>query len=291
MARVTVDKENHLPVDIHYEDRGPGDGGSGDGGSGRTVVLVHGWPLSSGQWEFQIPELLAAGHRVVAYDQRGFGASAKPCGGYDADTLAADLHMLLEHLDLREATLVAFSSGAGAAVRYLSRFGDQRVGRLVLVSAVGPYLRRTDAHPEGFLEDGRLREYQRCLTDDRVSFLSRFATKFFQVAGTPATRPGAPQPLHTRVVMLAAAASHRGVMQTLEQAAATDLRDDLHAIAVPTLVVHGEADAVLPMDATGARIAEAIPDARLLRLQGAPHGLIVTRATEFNRELLAFLEG
>lgn len=280
MARVTVDKENHLPVDIHYEDRG----------AGRPVVLIHGWPLSAGQWEFQIPGLLAAGHRVVAYDRRGFGASAKPRGGYDPDTLAADLHMLLEHLDLRQATLVGFSSGACEAVRYLSRFGNQRVSRLVLVSAAGPYLRRTDAHPEGFLEDVKLREYQRCLTDDRVSFLHRFATKFFEVAGRSA-RPTTPQPLHTRMIMLAAAASHRGVTETLAQAATTDFRDDLRAVAVPTLVVHGEADAVLPVAATGARIADAVSDCRLVRLQGAPHGLIVTRAAEFNRELLAFLEG
>ena len=281
MARVTVDKENHLPVDIHYEDRG----------SGRPVVLIHGWPLSVGQWEFQIPELLAAGHRVVAYDGRGFGASAKPRGGYDPDTLAADLHMLLEHLDLREATLVGFSSGACTAVRYLSRFGNQRVARLVLVSAAGPYLRRTDAHPEGLLDDAKLREYQRCLTDDRVSFLHRFATKFFEVARSSAGRPAMPQPLHTRVVMLAAAASHRGALQTLSQTASTDFRNDLRAITVPTLVVHGEADAVLPVEATGARIAEAVTDSRLLRMQGAPHGLIVTRAAEFNRELLAYLEG
>jgi pimeloyl-ACP methyl ester carboxylesterase len=281
MARVTVDKENHLPVDIHYEDRG----------SGRPVVLIHGWPLSLGQWEFQIPDLLAAGHRVVAYDGRGFGASAKPRGGYDPDTLAADLHMLLEHLNLSEATLVGFSSGACSAVRYLSRFGNQRVTRLVLVSAAGPYLRRTDAHPEGFLEDPRLREYQRCLTDDRVSFLHRFATKFFEVAGTPAARPVTPQPLHTRVVMLAATAAHRGVKEVLAQAATTDYRDDLRAITAPTLVVHGEADAVLPVEATGARIAAAVSGSRMVRLQGAPHGLIVTRAAEFNRELLAFLEG
>lgn len=281
MARVTVDKENHLPVDIHYEDRG----------SGRPVVLIHGWPLSLGQWEFQVPGLVEAGHRVVAYDGRGFGASAKPRGGYDPDTLAADLHMLLEHLDLREATLVGFSSGACSAVRYLSRFGGQRVSRLVLASAAGPYLRRTDAHPEGFLEDSRFREYQRCLTDDRVSFLHRFATKFFEVAGTPAARPMMPQPLHTRVVMLGAPASHRGVKETLAQAVATDFRDDLRAITVPTLVVHGEADALLPVEATGARVAEAVSGSRLVRLQGAPHGLIVTRAAEFNRELLAFLEG
>lgn len=281
MARVTVDKENHLPVDIHYEDRG----------AGRPVVLIHGWPLSSGQWEFQIPDLLSAGHRVVAYDGRGFGASAKPRGGYDSDTLAADLHMLLEHLDVREATLVGFSSGASSAVRYLSRFGNQRVSRLVLVSAAAPYLRRTEANPEGFLEDAKLREYQRCLTDDRVSFLHRFATKFFEVARSSAARPVMPQPLHTRVVVLAAAASHRGAMQTLGQATTTDFRNDLLAVTVPTLVVHGEADAVLPVESTGALIAEAIADSRLVRMRGAPHGLIVTRAAEFNRELLAFLEG
>jgi non-heme chloroperoxidase len=281
MARVTVDKENHLPVDIHYQDRG----------AGRPVVLLHGWPLSIGQWEFQIPDLLAAGHRVIAYDGRGFGASAKPRGGYDPDTQAADLHMLLEHLDLRDATLVGFSSGANTAVRYLSRFGNQRVSKLALVSPAGPYLRRTDTHPEGFLEDTKLREYQRCLTDDRVSFLHRFATKFFEVSRTSAPRPAMPQPLHTRMVMLAAAASHRGALQTLLQTATTDLRNDLRAITVPTLVVHGEADAVLPIEATGARTAEAIAGSRLLRMQSAPHGLIVTRAAEFNRELLAYLEG
>ncbi|WP_194899061.1 alpha/beta fold hydrolase [Catenulispora pinisilvae] len=281
MARVTVDKENHLPVDIHYEDRG----------SGRPVVLIHGWPLSVGQWEFQVPVLLAAGHRVVTYDGRGFGASAKPRGGYDPDTLAADLHMLLEHLDLREATLVGFSSGACTAVRYLSRFGNQRIARLALVSMAGPYLRRTGAHPEGFLEDSKLREYQRCLTDDRVSFLHRFATKFFEIAGTSASRPVMPQPLHTRVIMLAAAASHRGMAESLGQAAATDFRNDLRAITVPTLVVHGEADAVLPVESTGVLVAEAVSGCRLVRMQGAPHGLIVTRAAEFNRELMAFLEG
>ncbi|OLE23345.1 MAG: hypothetical protein AUG49_16245 [Catenulispora sp. 13_1_20CM_3_70_7] len=281
MARVTVDKENHLPIDLHYQDRG----------TGRPVVLIHGWPLSLGQWEFQIPDLLAAGHRVVAYDQRGFGASAKPCGGYEPDTLAADLHMLLEHLDVRAATLVGFSSGAGAALRYLSRFGNQRVARLVLVSAAGPYLRRTDTHPEGFLEDGKLREVQRCLANDRVSFLHRFATRFFEVAGTSAGRPGPPRPLHTRVIMLAAAASHRGLMQTLSQGATADFREDLRAVTVPTLVVHGEADAVLPVEATGARTAAAVSGCRLVLLPGAPHGLTVTRAAAFNRELLAFLEG
>src|SRR5882672_3480162 len=143
MPRVTVDKENHLPVDIHYEDHG----------SGRPVVLLHGWPLSSGQWEPQVPDLLAAGYRVITFDQRGFGASSKPCGGYDYDTLSGDLHMLIEHLDLRKATLVGFSSGAGEIARYLSRFGNGRVARAVMVSAVGPYLRRTDAHPDGFLDD------------------------------------------------------------------------------------------------------------------------------------------
>ena len=280
MARVTVDKENHLPVDIHYEDRG----------SGRPVVLVHGWPLSSGQWEMQVPDLLASGHRVITFDQRGFGASAKPRGGFDPDTLAADLHMLLEHLDVREATLVGFSSGAGEAVRYLTRFGNGRVSRLALVSAAGPYMRRTKDNPGGFMEDTKLREYGRCLTDDRVAFIHRFATKFFQIAGTPPGLPMMPQPMRTRIVVLAAAASARGVLQTLTSAATTDFRNDLRALTMPTLVVHGESDAVLPVAATGIRVAEAVSDCRLILMPGAPHGLNVTRAAEFNRELLAFLE-
>jgi non-heme chloroperoxidase len=276
MPRVTVDKENHLAVDVHYEDVG----------SGRPVVLAHGWPLSSGQWEPQVSALLAAGHRVVTFDQRGFGNSSKPCGGYDFDTLAGDLHMLMEHLDLHDVTLVGFSSGAATAIRYLSRFGNARVARVALVSTAGPFLRRTEAHPGGVLSDAKSADYIRCLTDDRVSFIHRFAAKFFAGSGTP-TDP----PMRTRIVVLAAAASSQGALECFKSSVFTDLREDLRAITVPTLVVHGGADAVLPADACGVRVAERIAGSRLVVLQGAPHGLNVTRAAEFNRELLAFLEG
>jgi non-heme chloroperoxidase len=276
MARVTVDKENHLPVDVHYDDRG----------SGAPVVLLHGWPLSGGQWEPQVPALLAAGYRVVTFDQRGFGTSSKPSGGYDFDTLAGDLHMLLEHLGLVEATLVGFSSGAATVIRYLSRFGQARVARAVLVSAAGPFLRQTAVHPEGVLSDPISADYIRCLMDDRVSFIHRFAVKFFAGAGTP-TDP----PMRTRIVVLAASASAQGALECFKSSVFTDLRDDLRAITIPMLVVHGGADAVLPPDACGERIAEHLADSRLVVLPGAPHGLNVTRATEFNRELLAFLAG
>lgn len=276
MARVTVDKENHLPVDLHYEDLG----------EGRPVVLIHGWPLSAAQWEAQVPALLAAGYRVVSYDRRGFGASAKPRGGYDFDTLAADLHMLLEHLDLRDACLVGFSQGAGEAVRYLARFGPGRVGTAVLVSPAGPLMRRTPANPSGFLTEERLHEYVRCLTDDRVRFIHRFVTKFFDDGDVFAR-----QPTRSRIVAQAAAASLQGVLQGLTASANTDFRDDLRAVTVPTLVVHGANDAVLPPEHTGAPVAEAVAGSRLVLLPGAPHGLNVTRAAEFNRELLAFLEG
>lgn len=276
MARVTVDKENHLPVDLHYEDRG----------TGRPVVLIHGWPLSGEQWEAQVPALLAAGYRVVTYDRRGFGASAKPRGGYDFDTLAADLHMLVEHLDLRDACLVGFSQGAAEAVRYLTRFGDGRVSAAALVSSAGPYLRRTPANPAGFLAEDRLREYIGCLTDDRVRFIHRFVTKFFDDGDALAKRP-----MRSRIVALAAAASMQGVVQGLAASATTDFRDDLRAVTVPTLVVHGTNDVVLPPEHTGVPVAEAVPGSRLVLLPGAPHGLNVTRAAEFNRELLAFLEG
>jgi non-heme chloroperoxidase len=276
MASLTVDKENHLPVDVHYEDRG----------DGRPVVLIHGWPLSSGQWEPQVSALLRAGHRVVTYDQRGFGNSSKPFGGYDFDTLAGDLRMLVEHLDLHDATLVGFSSGASQIVRYLSRFGNDRVTRVVLVSAAGPFLRRTEAHPEGVLSDEKSAEYIRCLMDDRVSFIHRFAAKFFADSGTPGAAP-----MRTRIVVLAASASAQGALESFRSAVLTDFRDDLRAVTVPTLVVHGGADAVLPVEGCGSLIAAHIADSRLVVIPGAPHGLNVTRAAEFNRELLAFLEG
>lgn len=276
MARVTVDKEHHLPVDLHYEDRG----------TGRPVVLIHGWPLSGGQWEAQVPALLAAGYRVVTYDRRGFGASAKPRGGYDFDTLAADLHMLVEHLDLRDACLVGFSQGAAESVRYLTRFGNSRVSAIALVSAAGPYLRRTPSNPGGFLTEAKLAEYVACLTDDRVRFIHRFVTKFFDDGDVLAK-----QPMRSRIVALAATASLQGVVRGMAASAATDFRDDLRAVTVPTLVVHGAHDAVLPPEHTGVPVAEAVAGSRLVLLPDAPHGLNVTRAAEFNRELLAFLEG
>jgi pimeloyl-ACP methyl ester carboxylesterase len=275
MVRLTVDKENHLPVDVHCEDQG----------SGRPVVLVHGWPLSAGQWEPQVPALLAAGYRVVTFDQRGFGNSSKPTGGYDFDTLAGDLHMVIEQLGLHDVTLVGFSSGASTAIRYLSRFGDARIAQAVLVSAAGPFLRQTDAHPDGVLSDAKSAGYIRCLTEDRVSFIHRFAGKFFAGSGTP-TDP----PMRTRIVVLAAAASTQGALESFRSSVFTDLRDDLRAITVPTLVVHGDADTILPVEGCGARVADHIADSRLVVFPGAPHGLNVTRAAEFNCELLAFLE-
>ena len=162
MTFVRVGEENGAPVELYYEDHG----------SGRPVVLIHGWPLSGRSWEKQVPALVEAGHRVVTYDRRGFGESSQPFGGYDYDTFAADLAALLEHLDLRDVTLVGFSMGGGEVVRYIGRYGTDRVARAVLAAAVPPYLYQSDDNPEGGLDDATIQQFQDGVRTD----VSRFST-------------------------------------------------------------------------------------------------------------------
>jgi non-heme chloroperoxidase len=278
MAMLTVGKENSTPIELYYEDHG----------SGAPVVLIHGWPLSGRSWEQQVPALVDAGYRVVTYDRRGFGSSSQPWDGYDYDTFADDLDALLTHLDLRQATLVGFSMGGGEVVRYLARHGTDRVAKAVLAAAVPPYLYKSDDNPEGGLDDATIEQFEAGVTGDRIAFLDEF-TKGFFAAGDRTDLVSEPFRLYTRDI--AAFASPKGTLDCIAAFGRTDFRADLEKVTVPTLVIHGDADGIVPFEVSGKRSAEAIEGSTLVVVEGGPHGLNVTHAAEFNRALLDFLAG
>lgn len=260
------------PVELYYEDHG----------QGRPVVLIHGWPLSGRAWEQQVVPLVEAGHRVITYDRRGFGASTQPSEGYDYDTLVADLHTLLEHLDLREVTLVGFSMGGGEVARYLGRHGNERIRQAVFASAVPPALH---AHDGGGLDDATIAEFEQGVRGDRLAFLEQFSVDFTS-AGDQAT---VSEDLRLYLKQIAAFASPKGTLDCIAAFARTDFRDDVATIGVPTLVLHGDQDGIVPLEVSGQRTADAIDGAQLHVIEGGPHGINASHAEEFNRVLLEFL--
>ena len=277
MPRLPVGNENGAPIDIYYEDHG----------QGRPVVLIHGWPLSGRSWERQVPALVAAGHRVITYDRRGFGASSQPWEGYDYDTFAADLHRLLEHLDLTDVALVGFSMGGGEVARYVGRYGTERVTRAVFAAAVPPFLGRTADNPDGAIDEATLAGFHEGIRTDRVAFVDGFVTNFFAVRGrTDLVSP----PQRDYNAAIAAGASPKGTLDCTTAFTRTDFRGDLEAFTIPTLVIHGDADAIVPFEASGKRTGEAISGSKVVVVPDAPHGLNVTHADAFNEELLDFLK-
>ncbi len=276
MAFLRVGEENSAPIELYYEDHG----------SGSPVVLIHGWPLSGRSWENQVPALVEAGHRVITYDRRGFGDSSQPWDGYDYDTFAADLDALLTHLDLSDVTLVGFSMGGGEVVRYIGRYGTARVSRAVLAAAVPPYLYKSEDNPEGGLDDATIQQFQEGVRSDRVAFLDAFTTNFF-TAGERTDLISEPTRLYNREI--AAFASPKGTLDCISAFGYTDFRDDIASVTVPTLVIHGDSDAIVPFEVSGSRSHEAIEGSSLVLIEGGPHGINATHAEQFNRALLDFL--
>lgn len=275
MAYVKVGTENSTPIELYYEDHG----------SGKPVVLIHGWPLSGRSWEKQVPALVDAGSRVITYDRRGFGESSKPWTGYDYDTLAADLHALLEHLDLRDVTLVGFSMGGGEVARYLGRYGSKRIAKAVLAGAVPPYLYKSAEHPEGALDDKTLAGLQEGVKADRQAFLDEFTRTFFSANGE--LKVSERQREFARHI--AAFASPKGTLDCIAAFGRTDFREDLKKMKVPLLVLHGDADAIVPFEVSGKRAAAAVPGAKTVLIPGGPHGFNASHPAEFNRALIDFL--
>jgi pimeloyl-ACP methyl ester carboxylesterase len=277
MPMLSVGSESNQPINIYYEDLG----------SGNPIVLVHGWPLSGRSWEAQLSALVGAGYRVITYDRRGFGSSSQPWSGYDYDTLADDLHKLITHLDLRHATLVGFSMGGGEVARYIALHGTSRVEKAVLAAAVTPFLYKSADNPEGSSDAAQINASKAALAADRMAFLETFTTKFFSVDGKLAVSEM--QRVYARDI--AAFASAKGTLDCVHAFSYTDFRGDLAKFDLPTLVMHGDSDAIVPFEVSGARTLKAVKGSVSCIIKSAPHGFICSHATQFNQGLLAFLAG
>ncbi len=275
MGSVVVGRDSAGSIELHYEDRG----------SGRPVVLIHGWPLSGASWEKQVEALLTAGYRVLQYDRRGFGDSSKPVTGYDFDTLADDLYQLLSQLELFDVTLVGCAMGTGELTRYLGAYGAKRVRDAVFLASLPPFLLKTPDNPGG-IDGGVFETIKQKLDDDRAAYLSALFPDYYNVDVLGGVRIDERDV--GRAVRVAMAASPEGTRECVT-AWTTDFRPDCRRVDVPVLVVHGSADRILPLGATGAPLHERLRGSRLVVVDGAPHGLIWTHAEQVNRELLAFL--
>jgi len=275
MAGVTAGQENNTDIEIYYEDHG----------AGQPVVLIHGYPLSGRAWDKQVPALLETGYRVITYDRRGFGRSSQPVVGYDYDTFAADLHALLEHLDVRDAVLVGHSMGTGEVIRYLSSYGSARVAKGVLISPIPPYLQQAPDNPDGVpqsLFDGFVAAAQA----DTPAWMKGFLDTFYNIdtlRGTLVSDQAWQASWNLAITASAAAAV--ACIRTWT----TDFRDDLPKIDVPMLVLHGDADQVLPIDKTASRLPGLIKDMQLVVVEGGPHAIPLTHAAQVNTALLDFL--
>ena len=275
MPYVTVGKENSGDIELYYEDHG----------SGQPVVLIHGYPLSGTSWEKQLPVLLEAGYRVITYDRRGFGKSSQPATGYNYDTFAEDLHKLVTQLKLHDFTLVGFSMGGGEVARYLGKYGSSGVSKAVIISGVPPYLLKTADNPEG-VDGSVFAGIQKAVISDRCAFFTGFFQNFYNTDVLLGKRVSeqAVQASWNIAASASAIASFACVPTWHE-----DFREDLARIDVPTLVIQGDADRILPIAATGRRTAKLIKGAREVVVKDGPHCITWTHAEEVNAELLGFL--
>nr|WP_211160635.1 alpha/beta hydrolase [Microbacterium sp. MF43] len=276
VAYITVGTENSADIELYYTDQG----------SGQPVVLIHGFPLNGESWGKQQAALLDAGYRVIAYDRRGFGASSKAGSGYDYDTFAADLHALMEDLDLKDAVLVGFSMGTGEIARYLSRYGSSRVAKAAFLGSLEPYLLKTDDNPEGAGPQDFFDGIAQSVREDRYAFVVGFYKDFYNLDDNLGSRIS--QEAVDASIQVANTASNAG-MSAAPLTWPTDFRGDIGSIDVPALILHGTADNILPIDATARRFRQLLPDATYVEIDGAPHGLLWTHGAEVNEALLAFL--
>ena len=277
MAFITVGIENSADIKLFYTDQG----------KGPTVVLIHGFPLNSESWGKQQSVLIDAGYRVIAYDRRGFGGSSKTLAGSDYDTFASDLNSLMHTLDLERVTLVGSSMGAGEVAHYLGQYGSERVGKAAFVSSILPYLLKSDENPEGA---GPL-EFFEGLTDairkDRYAFLTGFFEDFYNLEGNLGSR------ISPEALAASVGTANRAGNAAIAAAPLTwptDFRPQIAKIDVPTLIVHGTADQIVPIDSTARPLRKLLPDSMYVEVDGAPHGMLWTHADEINEALLAFLQ-
>jgi len=275
MSYIKVGQENSQSIELYYEDHG----------SGPAIVLIHGWPLNGDAWEKQTAALLTAGHRVITYDRRGFGRSSKPGIGYNYDTFAADLDVLLSTLDLTGVSLVGHSMGTGEITRYIGKYGTKRLQKAVLIGTLGPYLVKTADNPEG-VDRKVFDDTIAALKADRPATLMEFFKNFYNVGGEDGKR------VSERVIAanwnVAVGASPIGTVACVDSWI-EDFRKDIPRNDIPTMIIHGDEDRILPPDATSRRQAKMIKNAKFVEIKGGSHGLPWTHADEINAELARFL--
>jgi len=275
MAFIKSTQADGEAVNIYYEELG----------KGKNVVFIHGWPLSGAMWEYQITQLPQQGMRCITYDRRGFGHSDKPAGPYDYNTLAADLKAVLDGLDLQDVTLVGFSMGGGEIAKYFSLYGGARITKVVLISAVIPYMLQTEDNPDGVPQevfDGMTKQ----MIDDRPGFLENFNNDFYGVSML--SHPVSDAFLQ-QCINAAMTASPIATLECAKSFSSTDFRDDVLKINVPTLIIHGDADQIVPIAPTGNRSANLIPGAKYVIYEGEPHGLWFTSKERLNQDLIDFI--
>jgi non-heme chloroperoxidase len=275
MSYITVGKENSSNIDLYYEDHG----------AGKPVVLIHGYPLSGASWEKQLGVLLAGGYRVITYDRRGFGKSSQPTTGYDYDTFAEDLRKLVKQLELRDCALVGFSMGGGEIARYLGKYGSENVSKAVILSGVPPYLLKTPDNPEG-VDKNVFTGIETAIKGDRYAFFTEFFKNFYNTDALIGKRVSEQT---VQASWNVAATSSATAAFECVSTWHSDFRKDIGRIDVPTLVMHGDADRIVPIAAAGARTAKLIKGAHLVVVEGGPHCITWTHSEIVNRELLAFL--
>jgi non-heme chloroperoxidase len=275
MPYVTAGKENSSDIQLYYEDHGSGD----------PVVLIHGYPLSGASWEKQLPVLMEAGHRVITYDRRGFGKSSQPTTGYNYDTFAEDLQKVVSHLKLRNFALAGFSMGGGEVARYIGKYGSEGVSKALIIGGVPPYLLKAADNPDGV--DGSVFEgIQKAVAADRYAFFTEFFKNFFNTDAFLGKRISEQAVQASwNVAAGASATASLACVPTWHE----DFRNDLARIDVPTLVIHGDADRIVPFKASAEKTAKLVKGARLVAIKGGPHAVNWTHAEEVNAELVNFL--
>lgn len=275
MSTVTVGQENSSPIELYYEDHG----------SGPPIVPLAGWPLDSRSWEPQLAALLEAGHRVILYDRRGFGRSSRPATGYDFDTLAEDLHAVLVELGLRDVALVGFSLGTGELARYVARHGTERLRGCAFIETLAPSFAKSPENPSG-ADQAVVSSVQQAISEDRFQWLTGLLGDLFNLDENLGHRISEET---VRATWNAAAGASPIATWACPPGWLEDFSGDITRIDVPTLILHGTADRILPIDGQGRRLHAALPDAHYVEIEGGPHVMGVTHANEVNEQLLAFL--
>ena len=272
----TSSSENGEPIQLFFEQYG----------EGQPVILIHGWPLSHQMWEYQTQKIVDAGYQVVAYDRRGFGKSSKPYYGYDYDTLAKDLNDLIEELGLKDVVLAGFSMGGGEVARYIGTYGTDKIAKAALISSIAPFMLKTPDNPEGVPEE-TFEGFKKNIKEDRLAFLKEFGDTFVNYKDNQKKISEAQVHFNWSI---AAGASPKATLDCIDSFGKTDFREDCKKFDVPTLIVHGDADQVVPIETAGQAASKIIKDSTYQIIKGAPHGLVFTHTEEFNTIFLDFLK-